>query len=73
MANKQIDMQNKTDIQAPHLGCEQTADKPATGISRNTVAKDIDFFKRLCLTTDVVEKMTLEELHGLFKADRARN
>jgi len=40
------------------------------GISRNTVTKYIDFFKRYKLTPYEVSAMTLEELHRLFKADR---
>ncbi|WP_428979712.1 hypothetical protein [Flagellimonas halotolerans] len=40
------------------------------GISRNTVAKYIEFFKCYRLTPCEVSEMTLEEIHRLFKADQ---
>jgi len=40
------------------------------GLSRNTVTKYIDFFKRYRLTSYEVSEMTLEELHKLFKSKR---
>ncbi|MFI2743341.1 hypothetical protein ACG2LH_11415 [Zhouia sp. PK063] len=40
------------------------------GISRNTVAKYIDFFKRYQFTGYEISAMTLEELDRLFKSDQ---
>ena len=71
MANKQIDMRKIKRIFKLHTsGVSKRRISQQLGISRNTVAKYIDFFKRYRLTAYEVEKMTLEELHGLFKADQ---
>ncbi len=40
------------------------------GLSRNTITKYIDFFKRYQLTSYEVSAMTLEELNRLFKTDQ---
>ena len=71
MANKQIDMRKIKRIFKFHTsGVSKRRISQQLGISRNTVAKYIDFFKPYRLTAYEVEKMTLEELHGLFKADQ---
>ena len=71
MANKQIDMRKAKQIFKLYgAGVSKRRISAQLGISRNTVTKYIDFFKRYKLTPYEVSAMTLEELHRLFKADR---
>ena len=71
MANKQIDMRKIKRIYKLYTsGVSKRRISKELGISRNTITKYIDFFKRYRLTAYEVEKMTLEELHGLFKDDQ---
>jgi len=71
MANKQIDMRKIKRIYKLYTsGVSKRRISKQLGISRNTITKYIDFFKRYRLTAYEVEKMTLEELHGLFKDDQ---
>jgi len=71
MANKQIDMRKIKQIYK--LYNEVVSKRKislVTGLSRNTVTKYIDFFKRYKLTNYEVAAMTLEELNRLFKTDQ---
>lgn len=71
MANKQIDMRKiKRIFKLFTSGASKRQISLQLGLSRNTVTKYIEFFKRYRLTTYEVEKMSLEELHRLFKADQ---
>lgn len=71
MANKQIDMRKIKRIYKLYTsGVSKRQISKQLGISRNTITKYIDFFKRYRLTAYEVEKMTLEELHDLFKDDQ---
>lgn len=71
MANKQIDMRKvKRIFKLYTSGTSKRQISLQLGISRNTVTKYIEFFKRYRLTAYEVEQMTLEELHNLFKSDQ---
>ncbi len=66
MANKQIDMRKTKQIFK--LYCSGTSRRGISlqlGLSRNTVTKYIEFFKRYHFTPYEVEEMTLEELHKI--------
>jgi transposase len=68
MANKQIDMRKiKLIYKLYTSGTSKRRISQQLGISRVTIRKYIEFFKRYRFTAYEVEKMTLEELHGLFK------
>ncbi|MBS9463276.1 hypothetical protein KIM67_12735 [Flagellimonas sp. 389] len=70
MANKQIDMRKAKQIFKLYgEGTSKRRISSQLGISRNTVTKYIDFFKRYRLTPYEVSAMTLEEIHRLFKSD----
>lgn len=71
MANKQIDMRKTKQIFK--LYCSGTSMRGISlqlGLSRNTVTKYIEFFKRYHFTPYEVGEMTLEELHKIFTADQ---
>ena len=71
MANKQIDMRKAKRIYKLYgEGASKRRISKELGISRNTVAKYIEFFKCYRLTPYEVSEMTLEEIHRLFKADQ---
>jgi transposase len=71
MANKQIDMRKiKRIFKLFTSGTSKRQISLQLGLSRNTVTKYIEFFKRYRLTAYEVENMSLEELHRLFKADQ---
>ncbi len=71
MANKQIDMRKIKQIyKLYNEGVSKRKISLVTGLSRNTVTKYIDFFKRYKLTNYEVTAMTLEELNRLFKSDQ---
>lgn len=71
MANTQIDMRKiKQIFKLYSEGVSKRKISLITGLSRNTVTKYIDFFKRYKLTNYEVWAMTLEELNNLFKSDQ---
>ncbi len=71
MANKQIDMRKIKQIFKHYTsGTSKRKISLQLGLSRNTVTKYIEFFKRYRLTSYEVEQMSLEELYRLFKADQ---
>lgn len=71
MANKQIDMRKiKLLFKLYSEGVSKRKISLQLGISRNTVAKYIDFFKRYQFTGYEISAMTLEELDRLFKSDQ---
>lgn len=71
MANKQIDMRKVKQIFKLYSeGVSKRKISLQLGISRNTIVKYIDFFKRYQLTGYEVSAMTLEELDRLFKSDQ---
>lgn len=71
MANKQIDMRKAKRIYKLYgEGASKRRISKELGISRNTVAKYIEFFKCYRLTPYEASEMTLEEIHRLFKADQ---
>ena len=71
MANKQIDMRKiKQIFKLYSEGVSKRQISLQLGLSRNTITKYIDFFKRYQLTSYEVSAMTLEELNRLFKTDQ---
>ena len=71
MANTQIDMRKiKQIFKLYSEGISKRKISLVTGLSRNTITKYIDFFKRYQLTNYEVSAMTLEELNNLFKTDQ---
>ena len=71
MANKQIDMRKiKQIFKLYSEGVSKRQISLQLGLSRNTITKYIDFFKRYQLTSYEVSAMTLEELNRLFKNDQ---
>ena len=71
MANKQIDMRKiKQIFKLYSVGVSKRQISLQLGLSRNTITKYIDFFKRYQLTSYEVSAMTLEELDRLFKTDQ---
>lgn len=69
MANKQIDMRKAKRIYKLYgEGDSNRRISKELGISCNTVAKYIEFFKCYRLTLYEVSEMTLEEIYRLFKA-----
>jgi transposase len=73
MANKQIDMRKTKLIYKLYTsGTSKRGISQQLGISRVTVRKYIEFFRRYRFTAYEVEKMTLEELHNLFKDGQKR-
>ena len=73
MANKQIDMRKiKQIFKLYSEGVSKRQISLQLGLSRNTITKYIDFFKRYQLTSYEVSAMTLEELNRLFKTDQKR-
>ena len=71
MANKQIDMRKAKRIYKLYgEGDSNRRISKELGISCNTVAKYIEFFKCYRLTLYEVSEMTLEEIHRLFRADQ---
>lgn len=71
MANKQIDMRKVKQIFKLHGdGVSKRQISVRTGLSRNTVTKYLEFFKRYKLTGHEVAAMTLEELGKLFRSDQ---
>ena len=71
MANKQIDMRKIKQIFKHYCdGVSKRKISMLIGLSRNTITKYIDFFKRYQLTAYEVSAMTFEELNSLFKADQ---
>ena len=65
MANKQIDMRKAKRIYKLYgEGASKRRISKELGISRNTVAKYIEFFKCYRLTPYEVSEMTLEEIHS---------
>ena len=70
MANKQIEMRKvKKIFKLYTAGLSKRKISFHTGISRNTVSKYIDFFKRYKLTGYEVRSMTIEELSVLFRSE----
>jgi hypothetical protein len=73
IANKQIDIRKTKLIYKLYTsGTRKCGISQQLCISRVTVRKYIVFFKRYRFTVYEVEKMTLEELHGLFKDGQKR-
>ena len=71
MANTQIEMRKVKRIYKLYSsGVSKRQISKQLGLSRNTITKYIDFFKRYRLTSYEVSEMTLEELHKLFKSNR---
>ncbi|WP_066223798.1 helix-turn-helix domain-containing protein [Formosa haliotis] len=71
MANKQIDMRKiKQIFKLYSEGVSKRKISLQLDISRDTIDKYIDFFKRYELTGYEVSSMTLEELDRLFKSDQ---
>ena len=71
MANKQIDMRKIKQIFKLYSGgVSKRQISLQLGLSRNTITKYVDFFKRYQLTSYEVSAMTLEELNRLFKTDQ---
>lgn len=71
MANTQIEMRKvKRIFKLYSAGVSKRQISNQLGLSRNTVTKYIDFFKRYGLTGYEVSEMTLEELNKLFKSDQ---
>ncbi|WP_027127034.1 IS21 family transposase [Gelidibacter mesophilus] len=71
MANTQIDMRKiKQIFKLYSEGVSKRKTSLITGLSRSTITKYIDFFKRYQLTNYEVSAMTLEELNNLFKSDQ---
>lgn len=69
MVNKQIDMRRATRIYELYgEGDSKQRISKELGISCNTVAKYIEFFKCYRLTLYEVSEMTLEEIYRLLKA-----
>lgn len=70
MANTQIDMRKiKQIFKLYSEGVSKRKISLIIGLSRNTITKYIDFFKRYNLTSYEVSAMTHEELNNLFKSD----
>ena len=70
MANTQIDMRKiKQIFKLYSEGVSKRKISLIIGLSRNTITKYIDFFKRYSLTSYEVSAMTHEELNSLFKSD----
>ena len=73
MANTQIDMRKiKLIYKLYTSGVSKRRISQQLGISRPTIRKYIEFFKRYRFTAYEVEKMTLEELDHLFKDGQKR-
>lgn len=71
MANTTIDMRKIKQIYKLYTeGISKRKISLQLGLSRNTVSKYIDFFKRYQLTNYEVSAMTFEELDRLFKSDQ---
>jgi len=69
MANTQIDMRKiKQIFKLYSEGVSKRKISLIIGLSRNTITKYIDFFKRYSLTSYEVSAMTHEELSNLFKS-----
>ncbi|WP_422350802.1 hypothetical protein [Flagellimonas sp.] len=72
MANKQIDMRKiKLIYKLYTSGTSKRRISQQLGISRVTIRKYIEFFKRYRFTAYEVEKMTLEELHNLLRTGKS--